>query len=266
MDTTVAPEAVAQGPSLSPSRAGDFLTCALLYRFRAIDRLPEPPSPEAVRGTVIHRVLELLYDRPAAERTPAEAARLLAPAWAEVRAAEPERSDLFPDDPDGDAERAWLAGADAVLARYFDLEDPRRLEPAAREVAVSARLPSGLTVRGIVDRIDERSDGALRIVDYKSGRAPAPEWERRALFQLRFYALVLQHERGTVPRALRMVYLGSGEVLDVEVEPHDLALTERKVDAVWAAIQEATTTDTWEPTPSAACRWCSFRDRCPAID
>ena len=27
------------GPALSPSRAADFLTCPLLYRFRVIDRL-----------------------------------------------------------------------------------------------------------------------------------------------------------------------------------------------------------------------------------
>jgi len=33
--------------SLSPSRASDFKTCPLLYRFRSIDRLPEPPSPAA---------------------------------------------------------------------------------------------------------------------------------------------------------------------------------------------------------------------------
>jgi putative RecB family exonuclease len=60
--------------ALSPSRAGDFLACPLLYRFRTIDRLPEPPSPDAVRGTVVHKVLEDLFDLPAVDRTPARAA------------------------------------------------------------------------------------------------------------------------------------------------------------------------------------------------
>src|ERR1700723_4413401 len=59
--------------SLSPSRAGDFMTCPLLYRFRVIDRLPEPPSPAAARGTLVHAVLEHLFNRPAPERTPAPA-------------------------------------------------------------------------------------------------------------------------------------------------------------------------------------------------
>src|SRR5579859_2725609 len=62
------PEAHARpaGPSLSPSRAGDFLTCPLLYRFRVIDRLPEPPSQAATRGTLVHSVLERLFDAAAA--------------------------------------------------------------------------------------------------------------------------------------------------------------------------------------------------------
>ncbi|HET6187434.1 MAG TPA: recombinase RecB, partial [Trebonia sp.] len=30
--------------TLSPSRAGDFMTCPLLYRFRVIDKIPEPPT------------------------------------------------------------------------------------------------------------------------------------------------------------------------------------------------------------------------------
>ena len=54
--------------ALSPSRAGDFMTCPLLYRFRTIDKLPEEPSPDAVRGTLVHKVLEDLFDLPAPER------------------------------------------------------------------------------------------------------------------------------------------------------------------------------------------------------
>ena len=63
--------------ALSPSRAGDFMTCPLMYRFRTIDKLPEEPSPDAVRGTVVHKVLEDLFELPAAERTPERAAGMV---------------------------------------------------------------------------------------------------------------------------------------------------------------------------------------------
>src|ERR671917_320151 len=77
-------------PALSPSRAGDFKQCPLLYRFRVVDRIPEVPSPVAVRGTVVHAVLERLFALPAAERVPAQAQALLEPAWQDLREAEPE--------------------------------------------------------------------------------------------------------------------------------------------------------------------------------
>ena len=60
-----------------------------------------------------------------------------------------------------------------MLDRYFTMEDPRRIEPAERELYVETTLESGLRLRGYVDRLDVASGGAVRIVDYKTGTAPA---------------------------------------------------------------------------------------------
>lgn len=151
--------------ALSPSRAGDFMSCPLLYRFRTIDRLPEQPSPDAVRGTVVHKVLEDLFDLPALDRTPDRAADMLAPAWDALLEAEPALAEMFGD---GGADlTSWLMSCRTVLARYFDLEDPTRLEPADRELYVEALLDSRLLLRGFVDRIDVAPDGRIRISDYK---------------------------------------------------------------------------------------------------
>ena len=114
-----------------------------------------------------------------------------------------------PDDP-GLAE--WLASAEPLLDTYFRLEDPRTLEPAARELLVETELPSGLLLRGYVDRLDVAPAGQLRIVDYKTGAAPRPVAEARALFQMKFYAFVLLHLRGAAPVQLRLLYLADGEV------------------------------------------------------
>jgi putative RecB family exonuclease len=65
--------------ALSPSRASDFMTCPLLYRYRTIDRLPEEPSSDALRGTLVHKVLEDLFDLPSTSRTPDRARDLLVP-------------------------------------------------------------------------------------------------------------------------------------------------------------------------------------------
>ncbi|NHC47353.1 PD-(D/E)XK nuclease family protein [Motilibacter sp. K478] len=247
--------------SLSPSRAADFLTCPLLYRLRAIDRVPEPVSAAAARGTVVHAVLERLFDLPAAERTPDSAAALLPLAWDGLRAREPELDALF--DSAQELER-WLASARALLQRYFGLEDPQRLEPAERELLVETTLDSGLVLRGYLDRLDVAPSGAMRVVDYKTGRAPGPGFEAPALFQLRFYALVLWRLRGEVPRRLQLMYLGSGEVLRHEPDDADLRATERKVLALWDAIRLATQTGDFRPSPSRRCGFCAHQALCPA--
>jgi putative RecB family exonuclease len=249
---------------LSPSRAGDFMMCPLLFRYRTIDRLPEPPSAAASRGTLVHSVLERLFDLAAADRVPERAVALLPNAWADLVAAEPELAVLVGDDPA--ALSAWLADATTLVERYFTLEDPSRLEPAERELYVETELDSGLLLRGYIDRLDVAPDGQLRIVDYKTGRAPGPGFEAGAMFQMRFYALVLWRLRGVVPRLLQLVYLGSGEILRYEPDEADLRATERKVHAVWQAIQRAYDTGDWRPRPSRLCDWCSHQSLCPAFD
>ncbi len=253
--------------SLSPSRAGDFLSCPLLFRFRTIDRLPEEPSPAAARGTVVHKVLEDLFDLPATDRTPGRADELVEPSWHAVLAAEPSLAQLFGTGQDDEAAAAevaeWLASCHTALAAYFALEDPRRLEPAERELYVETVLGSKLLLRGIVDRIDVAPDGAIRIVDYKTGRSPAEGFEARALFQLKFYALVLWRMRGVVPAMLQIVYLGNTEIIRYEPDELDLLATERKVEAVWRAIETARESGEWLPRRSPLCGWCSFQSLCP---
>ncbi|WP_408055766.1 RecB family exonuclease [Streptomyces lycii] len=293
--------AAARPSSLSPSRAADFMTCPLLYRFRVIDRLPEKPSEAAARGTLVHAVLERLFDSPAAERTAPRARSLVAGEWERLLAGRPELAGLFASrdgsggapgaDGDGGTEGAggtdgdgggdgggdgegsggvdperlagWLESAERLVERWFTLEDPSRLEPAERELFVEATLDSGLKLRGIIDRIDIAPGGEVRIVDYKTGKAPRPEFAEGALFQMKFYALVLWRLRGTVPRRLQLVYLGSGDVLTYDPVEADLRSVERKLLALWDAIRRATETGDWRARRNRLCDWCDHRAVCP---
>ncbi|UFR05489.1 PD-(D/E)XK nuclease family protein [Streptomyces sp. Go40/10] len=249
--------------SLSPSRASDFMQCPLLYRFRVIDRLPEKPSPAATRGTLVHAVLERLFDAPAGERTAPRAKALLPGQWDRLRESRPEVTELFADDPDGERLAGWLAEAERLVERWFTLEDPTRLEPAERELFVEAELESGLRLRGIIDRVDVAPTGEVRIVDYKTGKAPRPEYAEGALFQMKFYALVVWRLKRVVPRRLQLVYLGSGDVLTYDPVPADLERVERKLHALWEAITQATQTGNWRPRPTKLCGWCDHRAHCP---
>jgi putative RecB family exonuclease len=248
--------------ALSPSRAGDFMQCPLLYRFRVVDRLPEAPSPVAVRGTVVHAVLERIFDLPAGARTLDAARGLLPGQWERVRQENPLLADLF--EGDAGAVTEWLAGAEKLLAQWFELEDPTRLEPSDRELYVETALDDGLLLRGYVDRVDVAPDGRIRVVDYKTGRAPRETFEAKALFQMKFYALVLWRLRGQVPALLQLVYLGSGELLRYSPAEVDLLATERKLKALWEAIARAAESGDWRASPGRLCDWCDHRGLCPA--
>lgn len=249
-------------PTLSPSRAADFKTCPLLYRFRTIDRLPEPPTAEKARGTLVHAVLERLFDHPPAQRTRETAASLIRPQWQRLLEEDPDLGGLFTPEQTSELDE-FLVSATDLLQGYFAVEDPRRLEPAERETLIEATIDDQLLIRGYVDRLDVSPGGDLRVVDYKTGGAPREAFEARALFQLKFYALVLWRTRGVVPRVLRLLYLKDAEICDYAPDADELARFERTLLALWRAIDAAMSAREFRPKPSKLCGWCSHQALCP---
>ena len=247
-------------PALSPSRAGDFKQCPLLYRFRAVDRLPETPSVAQVRGIVVHAVLEELFALPAEERVPERAHALLGPVWERLREEREELTGLFATE---DGQEHWLESAARLIEGYFTLEDPRRLDPEARELLVETELSSGVLLRGYIDRLDVAPTGEIRVVDYKTGAAPREIGEAKALFQMKFYALVLWRLRGVVPKQLWLMYLADRQSLRYTPDEAELLRFERTLDAVWDAILRAGKTGDFRPNKSRLCDWCSHQALCP---
>jgi len=251
-------------PALSPSRAADFKQCPLLYRFRAIDRLPEPPSAAQLRGSVVHAALEQLYGLPAPLRDQGTALTLVGPAWELVVGEEPELVASFTPE-----QRAQLmAEAQALLTGYYRLEDPTRFDPEACELRVEVELADGTLLRGFIDRIDVAPTGELRVVDYKTGKAP-PEArgfaEAKAMFQMKFYAVALLRSRGVLPARLRLIYLANGQLLDYSPDLDELLRFEKTLMAIWRAIQSAGATGDFRPTPSRMCTWCAHQSLCPVF-
>ncbi|MDR2564909.1 MAG: PD-(D/E)XK nuclease family protein [Bifidobacteriaceae bacterium] len=248
--------------SLSPSRASDFMRCPLLYRYRAIDRLEEPASAAAMRGTMVHSVLEALFDLPPADRTPDSAQTLVGPAYAKLRERDGRVEQLFADG--SLTEEAFIAGARDLVDSYFTLEDPRRLEPEARELLVEAPLEDGPLLRGYIDRLDVAAgSGAIRIVDYKTGKAPAPRYQSEMLFQLRFYSLIIWLVRARMPDCVKLIYLGNRQVLEAEPTGSELERTQLRILTIWSQIVKMIEARDFPPVKGTLCGWCSFQDKCP---
>jgi putative RecB family exonuclease len=251
-------------PALSPSRAADFKQCPLLYRFRAIDRLPEPPSTAQLRGSLVHAALEQLYGLPTALRGPDTARSLVEPAWEKLIAAEPDLAGEL----EAEARTQLLEEARALLSGYYRLEDPTRFDPQSCEQRVEVELADGTLLRGVIDRIDVAATGELRVVDYKTGKAPPAARalaEFKAMFQMKFYAVALLRSRGVLPTRLRLIYLADGQLLDYSPDRDELLRFEKTLMAIWRAIQSASGTGDFRPSPSRLCEWCPHQEHCPVF-
>jgi putative RecB family exonuclease len=247
--------------SLSPSKVNVFCDCALAFRFTAIERLPEPPSVWTVKGTLVHRALErLFWYHPQGARSPDAAAAELARAWDELHH-DPEFALLGLD-----AEEAEKFRLDAatLLEHYFELEDPNAVVTVGVEITLEAMI-GGVRMRGIIDRLDLGPDGEFVVVDYKTGRAPAPSFERSKLTGVHLYALLCEEVLGRPPAEVRLLHLR--EPLSLTAEPSEQALRghRAKTGAVWSAIERACRNEDFRPKPSSLCNYCRFREFCPAF-
>lgn len=247
--------------SLSPSKVSTFKDCALAFRFSAIDKLPEPPSLPAVKGTTVHRALELLMGDEPAARTPERAAECLAEAVEELRASE-EFTQL---ELDGPATDAFVADAGRMVERYFGLEDPRAITPLGLEMMLEAEV-GGVTIRGIIDRLEEDEHGELVVTDYKTGRTPSERQEQSRLGGVHFYAYLCREVLGRLPSRIQLVYLGDQpQVITARPTEQSARGVAARVAAIWSAVERACEREDFRPKPSALCNWCSFQAYCPAV-
>ncbi|MCI5825402.1 MAG: PD-(D/E)XK nuclease family protein [Arcanobacterium sp.] len=252
----------ARTAALSPSRVKDFHNCPLKFRFRMVDQLPEPPSTAALRGTLIHAVLEHMFDAAPEARTEAHAQAALPREWEAHVHAHPQARELF----SSDAElHEWLESARPLLSSYFRVENPQFLQPIGREKYVRTQLPSGIAIHGFIDRLDEASNGALRVVDYKSGKSPSPRFQDEYLFQMRFYATALFYQEGTLPARTQLIFLKDSRVLTYDPTELDVQSLRAEVETAWREIKLRLESGVFEPTPNRLCDWCTFKQYCPAF-
>jgi putative RecB family exonuclease len=236
--------------TLSPSRVSSFTSCPMQFRFSSIQKLPEPPGVATTKGTVVHRALELLFVRSAADRTPDALAVDLVTALDEYST-----HDDYVGLQLNDAEATSFGReCESLIEKYFAMEDPSTVREIGLELWMTADV-GNLQLRGIIDRLELDENGGLVVTDYKTGRAPSGR-----------YAFLCEQVFGVVPSKIRLMYLKTGETIETIPSAQSVKFITTRTKAVWAAVERACTTGDFRPNQSNLCNWCSFQRWCPEFN
>jgi putative RecB family exonuclease len=247
--------------SLSPSKVSSFKECALAFRFSAIDKLPEPPSPWATKGTLVHRALQLLFwDEPAGARTIGAALAKLERAKAEMLL-DPEYTGLGLTD---DEAAVFFEEAAVLVHKYFELEDPNEVRVLGVELKLEARVGT-LLLRGIIDRLELDADGELVITDYKTGRSPGVNFELPRMAGVHFYAFLCEQVLGRRPARIQLLHLAEPVAISLVPSEQSVRALQNRTQAVWAAVERACELEDFRPKVSRLCDWCAYKAYCPAF-
>jgi putative RecB family exonuclease len=244
--------------ALSPSSISSFKECPLAFRFSYVDRLPEPPSIWTAKGTLVHLALQYLLDRPADDRTVDAALADLDRARVAL-ATDPEFAALELTD---EERAAFDRDSEALVRRYFELEDPQQVHPIGLELRLEAQV-EGVRIRGIIDRLD-LVDGELVVTDYKTGAVPSEFFERKSLAGVHMYAMLCEQNFGKRPVHVQLLYLSRPEAIIATPSEQSAKGLARRTAALWSAIEQACARDDFRPRPSRLCDFCTFRPYCPA--
>jgi putative RecB family exonuclease len=208
----------------------------------------------------VHLALQHLMWRPPAERTIEAALLDLDRARAELEA-DPEFAELEL------TQEEWAgfhADAAVLVRRYFEMEDPSAVQVLGVELRVSATTADGVTIRGIIDRLELDSDGELVVTDYKTGSAPSEGWEQKSMAGVHVYSLLCERMFGRRPARVQLLYLSRPERIVTAPSDQSLRGVEVKSGAVMRAVRTACARDDFRPRTSALCSYCSFQEFCPA--
>jgi putative RecB family exonuclease len=248
----------------SHSRLSSFEDCPRRFQYRYLWKLPsETESIEGFVGKRVHEVLERLYQATGRGHVPS------------LPQVTQRYLQLFDDA--YDPQRVAIVRTECPLAYYrdlgaqclenfyraqypFDADETLGLE---EHVVFELGELDGVRIRfqGFIDRIAAARDGAIEIHDYKTGSRVPKQAQLDQDRQLALYQLGLS-KRYAADRPMRLVwyFVRSGRVAtstrtDAQLE----ALRERTLSLVRHVRSETR----FEGRPSALCRWCEFRARCP---
>jgi len=248
---------------ISPSKLNLFTQCAKHYYFEYLDPELVPRKKEIKKkrpalemGNFVHDTLTLFFKKPAQERDWKTMIEILKDVWQGPRGKVGGFNSI-------EEERGCYQEALAMLKWFFKNEN---LNPSIFALPVSPpgksfddykKIPfaKNLELGGKIDRVDITSEGALEIIDYKTGK------EKDNALQLMIYVFLAEGLFNKLVNKASYLYLKSGNWSPV-VPDESLRKQTRK--EILETADKINTETEWSPNISKLCAYCDYIDFCPA--
>ena len=244
--------------SLSPSRLADFRACPRRYQYASIERIPQPATYATAKGRFVHFVFEHLFELPEPERTVERAREMVLPATDAILTSEV-REQIAMDEA---MLARLLTETEAIITTYFEMEDPSTVHAEGVELRIDVDV-EGAPIFGILDRLDRNGDGALTIVDYKTGALPNRNYDSQTFANAELYAALCAAKLGEQPSSIRLMYVAQGQSIERTVTDVVVRARGEAAANAWQRINRYYLDGEFPATPSSnTCRFCSFTTIC----
>jgi putative RecB family exonuclease len=232
---------------LSYSSMNTYELCPAKFKFQYEDRVPQGRSAALSFGDSLHRALHLFHNRPVPVAPSVdELLEMLEACWV---------SEGFVD---ASEERTYVDHGRQVLSQYHrENADDYRI-PAALEFRFTIDV-EGVSLSGVIDRMDRIPGGGYEIVDYKTNRRLPPQARIDQDLQLSIYHMAAREIWGIEPERLTLYYLLPGQRMTTVRTPGDMDELRRRIGVVAERIEAGM----FEPKQNPLCDWCDYQALCP---
>jgi putative RecB family exonuclease len=240
---------------ISYSSLDTYQNCPLKYKFREIDKIPEPKSKEAVFGTLIHSVMKYIHTPSLLAPNIEQALDYFSKGW---------NSEVYENEME---ERSAFTQGVTIIQNYYKHNRPSDYTIVDLEsrfaIEIGAEETGKHMVSGIIDRIDKIEDG-YEIIDYKTTRKMPSQDKVDNDIQLSIYLKAfLNRYPKEIARldkiTVSLYYLKHGVKLSSQRTIKQLATLEKTFLDVIKLIEE----EKFDPILSPLCDWCGYQKICP---
>lgn len=244
--------------SLSPSRLQDFQACPRRFQHASIDRIAQPATRATAMGRFVHYILEQVFKLDAEQRTADATSTYVDDAITNILT-DDVRTDIGLTEV---TQASFVREGERIARNYFDMEDATARVVVGIEQRLNVEI-DGVPLVGILDRLDREDDNSLTIVDYKTGRAPNPNYLSSVFANTELYAAMCAEAMGETPERIRLFYVGANEVVERPVTPVVIQARRRAASAAWTSITQMYDAGHFPATPSTnTCRFCAYKSLC----